>query len=390
MNQTPPAARIQSMSVTALIGAFVALLCLPALDSCLNIDHTPTPNEKRILARWPEYEGLPQLGNFMAGLENYYNDHFGFRKQLVQWNSHWKFRLFSESPVDMAMVGREGWLFWAEDRMVENYCGRDRLSRRDLNDWQLLLETRRDWLARSGCKYLFVIPPDKHSVYPETLPAWLVKGGQPSKLDQLLAHMRAHSTVQVLDLRPALLETKKTAAVYFQTDTHWNAFGGFVACQELVRALSGQLPGLRPLPLEAFDRQLVTGRGGDLAVCLQQENSLRETKFWRFTPRPPLQPLERIDIAEKASGATAILTRNPNGSGKAVVFRDSFADAWIPFLGYDFAEVLYVRHYDWNEKLLAKEKPDVVIDEMVERKFNTGNPKDLMPRGEFAAIAAAR
>jgi hypothetical protein len=291
----------------------------------------------------------------------------------------------------MAMVGRDGWLYWADDRMVENYCGRDRLSRQDLRDWQLLLETRRDRLARSGGKYLFVIPPDKHSVYPETLPAWLVKSSQPSKLDQFLAHMRAHSTVQVLDLRPALLQTKRTAPVYFQTDTHWNALGGFVACQELIRALDGQLPGLRPMPLEAFDRQLVTGPGGDLAACLEQENSMREIQSWRFTPRPPLQPLERIDvITDKTSGAAAILTRNPNGSGKAVIFRDSFADAWIPFLGYDFCEVFYVRHYEWDEPLLQKEKPDVVIDEMVERKFNTENPKDLMPRRNAVAIAAAR
>jgi hypothetical protein len=48
-----------------------------------------------------------------------------------------------------------------------------------------------------------------------------------------------------------------------------------------------------------------------------------------------------------------------------------------------------VRFHDWDEALLAKEKPDIVIDETVERKFNTLSPKDLMPRSSSQTIAAA-
>ena len=379
------------MASALLIAGFIALLCLPALDSFWRLDRSPTPNEKRILARMPNFEGVRQLGRYVAGLENYFNDHFGFRKLLVQWNNHWKFQWFNESPVGMAMVGRDGWLFWAEDRMVDNYCGREHFTQTDLNDWQRLLEARRDLLAQAGTKYLFVIPPDKHSVYPEFLPAWLSKSPQPSKLDQFLAHMRAHSTVEILNLRPALFEAKQTAAVYFQTDTHWNAYGGFVGCREMIRALARQCPGFQPLPVDAFERERVTERGGDLAVCLAQENEMKETQAWRFTPRPPLRPLETVEVVtgKRADGPSPIVTRNPDGTGKAIMFRDSFADALIPFLGYHFQQVLYVRHYEWDEALLAKEKPGVVIDEMVERKFNTLSPKDLMPRSGSQTIAAA-
>jgi hypothetical protein len=280
----------------------------------------------------------------------------------------------------MAMQGRDGWLYWTGDNMLANYRGTARFDEQDLNAWKRLLESRRDWLAKRGGKYIFVIPPDKHSVYPEYLPDWLIKSGQPSKLDQFLAHIRAHSTVEVLDLRPALIAAKAAGTTYLQTDTHWNNFGAFIACQQLVRSLQRQLPGLKPLPLDAFDRKSIVGRGGDLAVCLQQEDEIQETQAVLFVPRLPLSPLSQITAGSNGQPAATgtVITRNPDAAGKAVLFRDSFAEAWIPFLGYHFREVIYLRQPRWNKQFLEREKPDVVIDEMVERLFNNQNPSQLL------------
>jgi len=84
------------------------------------------------------------------------------------------------------MTGRDGCSFWRPIRWLSHYTGLARLTPEDLDTWQKLLEARRDWLAQLGTKYVFVIPPDKHSVYPEYLPDWLKKGEQPSKLDQFI------------------------------------------------------------------------------------------------------------------------------------------------------------------------------------------------------------
>jgi hypothetical protein len=60
------------------------------------------------------------------------------------------------------------------------------------------------------------------------------------------------------------------------------------------------------------------------------------------------------------------------------LLRDSFADGWIPFLGYHFHEVIYLLQPEWNKPFLEREKPDVVIDEMVQRLFNNQNPSQLL------------
>ena len=65
---------------------------------------------------------------------------------------------------------------------------------------------------------------------------------------------------------------------------------------------------------------------------------------------------------------------------RVLIFQDSFALGWIPFLGYHFNEVAYIWQYDIDPSWVEREKPDLVINEMNERFFNTEHPKKLMEK----------
>ena len=74
-----------------------------------------TPRPRRKTACWlsgHDSEGLGGSRDFIAGIENYFNDHFGFRKRLVRLNHHWKEQLFRTGGSSDAIVGRDGWLFY--------------------------------------------------------------------------------------------------------------------------------------------------------------------------------------------------------------------------------------------------------------------------------------
>ena len=237
-----------------LIAVFLLLLWAPMADKIFHLDHSRVPGENRLPARRPQLRELRsgQVQQFLAAGEAYFNDHFGFRKKLIRWFQNWKLGFYHDRSVYKVVTGPNHWLFIGEEQMVEHYLGLEKFSPQKLQGWQTLLEKRRDWLAARGIKYLFVIPPDKQTIYPEELPAWLRNAApaeRETKLDQLLKYMQAHSTVQILDLRPVLLAAKQTAPTYLQTDTHWNLFGCFVACQEVIKTLSPQFPDLPPLRL---------------------------------------------------------------------------------------------------------------------------------------------
>ena len=150
-----------------LATVFLVLILLPLADSALSLDRAATLNEKRLPARFPKFTpGWNGLRSFLAGLEAYYADHFGFRKTLLHWEHHWKRDLFHESTVSDVMIGRDGWLFVTGGHMIDDWRGARPLTPRELQEWQTLLEKRRDWLAQRGIKYLFVVAPSKETVYP--------------------------------------------------------------------------------------------------------------------------------------------------------------------------------------------------------------------------------
>lgn len=369
---------------TLTIVVFLALLWLPTLDHFFSFDHAPIPVENRRPAPWPQFHGVSRSREFVAGIEDYFNDHFGFRKRLVRWNNRWKTQLFRDAPRREVLIGQDGWLFYAGQRMMENWTRKETWSAKDLENWRLLLETRRDWLRSQGIHYIFVVPPDKHTVYPEFLPAWMEEVSKPSKLQLFIDYMHAHSTVEVLDLSPALRDAKKSRVDYLKTDTHWNAYGGFAAYRAMIQALSHQMPALQPLPLNAYDwKPALIQSAGDCAAKLGNADSYTETETVTPVATEPLASLKpRFDpvrLPQKGAEETwPCYTLNEKASGKALLFHDSFACSWYSFLGQHFREVVYIWQYDWNRPLIEREKPDVVIDEMLERFFNTANPAELL------------
>jgi hypothetical protein len=370
-----------------LIAVFLFLLCSPTFDSFFKLDHSRQPGENRLPAPFPEWHhaSLGEAQKYIGGLENYFGDHFGFRKKMIRWFQNWKIGLFHDRSVYNVITGRNGWLFTSDLQMVEHYLGMKKFTPAELKTWQTLLEKRRDWLAQRGIKYLFVVPPDKQTIYPEQLPAWLVNAAPASretKLDQFLKFMRANSTVPILDLRLPLTEAKKNAPTYLQNDTHWNLFGGFVACQEVIKTLSQQIPGLPALRLEDFHWTNTPAPGGDLARMIGSD-AVDKNSF-QFVPGPALPALKIYEATNIVSAWDAhkknLISENPAALAKtAVIFHDSFGLAWEEFLGYSFKKIIFMsENREFNQAVILEAKPDIVINEILERYFNSHNPQELL------------
>ena len=379
---TSPGSRLHRAKNWVFIALFMTMIWLPLLDSAFELDHAPQPQERRLRAPFPELKpGAQGAREFFSGLDKYYSDHFGFRNWLVRRQNRWKHKWFREAALPAIVQGRDGWYYYVGMSMIDDAAGRNRFDDATLRAWRDLLETRRDWLAGRGVAYLFVVPPDKHTIYPEYLPDWVSTAPDRTKLSQFVAYMKANSTVAILDLRPALSAAKKTVRVYQYTDPHWDYEGGFVAYQEIVRALAKQLPGIVPLDTTQFTRSYTTREGGDLARMLGLEQLL-EKNYPILSPLPPLKEFAvstDLEIYPKKwrKGTDPRISENPDASGTAIVFRDSFAYYWEPFLGYHFNRVIYIWQYNWNPELIEREKPLVVIDEILEQLMNNANPEEL-------------
>jgi alginate O-acetyltransferase complex protein AlgJ len=66
---------------------------------------------------------------------------------------------------------------------------------------------------------------------------------------------------------------------------------------------------------------------------------------------------------------------------RAVIFRDSFVSALVPFLSEHFSRAVYLWQKDVTVEQLREERPDVVIYQIVSRRLYLFTPTpDLVPR----------
>jgi hypothetical protein len=270
-----------------------------------------------------------------------------------------KANLLGVSPHPRIVLGRDGWLFLGRESergklkdidLATDIAGLRPLSRQSLEAWRIALESRRDWCEAKGAAYVFLLCPNKQTVYPEHLPPHMAcRDSDRTRRRAFLDHMRAHSDLVIHDATPALLAAKAKRQVYYRTDTHWNGHGAFEGFRALALAAAQVFPRLRePTPdqFSVYEKPVV---GGDLAQMLASAAAHRETA-----------------VAYRAREQRAW----PPAAQPVVVFCDSFIDGMRPFLDAVAPGAAYrPGHMDFTpgEAANANGPAKLVVQQTVER-----------------------
>jgi alginate O-acetyltransferase complex protein AlgJ len=392
-NIAPAAAPLRRFADGLLVATFIAAIVLPGASMLLSPANDAPSFEKRRLAERPAFpRSRVDVLTFPARLEAWFNDRFGLRDALIRCHNLAKLHDLGVSPQTAQAVvepglptsalasvssqvipGKQGWLFFAGDRMIDDYRGTRPFDGDELDAWVEAVSARDRWLRERDIHYLLVIAPNAQSVYPEFLPDTIRKIGHQSRLDQLLSALRDRTSIEILDLRPSQMEAKSRERCYQKTDTHWNDVGAFFGYRAIVGRL--QESGLNLGEARSWDDFTVERKhthGGDLATMLGLADWIEEEGIY-------LKPkVERIAKWPKASdgipGSTAVSEMPGNDRPRAVMFHDSFALHLMPLLSEHFARVRYRWTYDFDPELVEAEQPDVVIEEFVERILPVRKP----------------
>jgi hypothetical protein len=364
-----------------LATVFVVAIAIPFVGTLLGAGEEIAAEENREAARWP---GLPRdretLTAWPEAFTKAFADHFAYRSQLVRWQARLRVEWLQSSPTTDVVLGRDGWLFYAADGAIDDYAATRPFSRPELDAWRTTLQDTQDWLAARGIAYVFVVAPDKHWIYPEFMPGGIGAHVEPSRIDQLVEELRARSTVSVVDVRGALRAARADGRLYHLTDTHWNDLGAFVAYEQVMRALEGQAS-LHARQRHELDLRRIPRSGMDLARMLGLGRVMVEEDL-QLEPKHGRQS----HIVEPARAGRALMdprvvSEGPAGAPRAVVFRDSFGSAMIPFLAEHFSRAVYLWQNNFDPEAVLNERADVVIQEWVGRHLYNQVPYDAMAAG---------
>ena len=348
---------------------FLVLLAAPLLMQTFGGNDGPTSDlERRTLASAPSTRAaFEDWRHFSARLDDWMNDHVGFRKSLILLYLGLRRSLDIEDRTN-GVRGTDGWLFGAEDGALSMHRGLDPFTPGEAKAWiRAVSELQRRAEAR-GARFAVLIAPNKHTVYPEHLSHQPRRLGGLSRLETLEALAPANG-IRFVSPRRRLLEAKQRRQMYYKTDTHWTSAGAFVAYRQLMESLEDAGMALRTVAEGQLESREVEHEG-DLYGLLGIEHGEPETVELRSVRRPRavaevtnLTALDWEDFPAKSWRMEG--PEEPS----LLVIGDSYFYVMAPFLRESFGRVTFVHHRLGHPPVAALRTGDydVVLLLMVER-----------------------
>lgn len=317
--------------------------------------------ENRTLAQFPEFswEDLKD-GSFAKGVEEYFADQFPLRDQ---WTG-------LKARAEQVLGKREfNGVYLCGDALIAKVePPKDGLEEKNLSYVSRLAE------SAEVPVYLGLIP-SAAEIWRDRLP----RGAESWDQAAFIARAAELEGVEPIDFLTALRDhagERTWEGIFYRTDHHWTTLGAYYGHAALMEALGrgGEVP--EPETVRARDLPVSNGFQGtlysqsgihwlepDSIEFWVEESGLTVTSWRDGTPKEA--GLYDYDYLGKKDKYSAFLggnqplcvVKNPEGKGKLLVIRDSYADSMAPFLALRFEEVhlLDPRYYRYSAAKYAED-----------------------------------
>lgn len=141
---------------------------LPVLR--FNRSDTVSEKENRVLAPRPPLLHDGYLNDTLfSQYSAYFDDRFGGRQRLILLNSAVNNMLGASTVVanDKALKGKGGWYFYIADDNLSDFYKRNLFTEEQYADFKRRVASTAAWCAEQGIPCIFLVCPNKHSVYSE-------------------------------------------------------------------------------------------------------------------------------------------------------------------------------------------------------------------------------
>lgn len=313
--------------------------------------------------------------NYAREFEDYYNDTFAGRKKII--SKYVKLQKKLKIDAGQYFYGQDGWVFYDSIKAnngntLVDYFGKVRFTEAEMKRMAEGITKARDYYEKRGIKYYLIIAPNKEGLYSEYMPSHLQgdRVSDKSRMDLAVEYLQKHTDVNVINFREVLTASKHKYGVnlYYPGDSHWNEVGAYVAFEKLSETLS--LDGIRGIPRKPLRKEMI-GLKGFYSSDLNRLGGDEDISY-------------SVDFLSGKEGKAVVsldnrffeVWENPKAPVKKTVLmiRDSFGLALMPYLDKTFAKNVFA-HNRYNkrhelDRLVDEYKPDIMIEEMVERYFD--------------------
>lgn len=350
---------------------FIAMIFIPFLMLDTG-EHIDSSLENRALTEWP---GLKFDKLHMEWYGHYVEDRVAFRDAAIMLNADISYCLFGEFSEKLHMPGKEGYIFPADEGYVQNYQ-RLNVDEGLMDDLMTYLSRSNAYIKEQGGFFVFMIAPDKSSVYGEYMPEGIhVDETRESTLTMAERKLEALGIPHVVP-HERFREIKEQEQIYNEKYdcAHWNDLGAFYGLSMVDEVICEVYPEIPVMKREDFEESMETVEGLEFFAA----SSKIPDNVPRFScTAPSLAGVEtdspyRADVPVMVGNNMAYFYNENALSDKCVlILHDSFLDNRETWYTYRYREVYYTSrvNYAHMKDYIDLIGPDVVIFELAERSF---------------------
>ena len=309
--------------------------------------------------------------NFAKEFEAYYNDTFAGRKKII--SKYVKLQRSLNIDTGQYFYGQDGWIFYDSikanngntlvDYYAEVYFDDD-----DLAKMVEGINMAYDFYAKRGIKYVIFVAPNKENIYSEFMPERMqrIRKSDISRMDKAVEYLKKHVKAEIVNAKPVILAAKEKVEqnLYFKKDTHWNNIGAYVGFDALASGLVGL--GVKVSVPDLRDMNIAKGKLRDMDM----EVGAREFSY-QVDYLPDISV--NCQANSKIESVKECVASNKKYPQRILMWSDSFAEALMPYVNKTFAYSFYaaagLKKLSEIEAVVDETKPDIVVDELVERYF---------------------
>ncbi|MEG1771704.1 MAG: DHHW family protein [Clostridia bacterium] len=334
---------------------FCAIIVFFVVSGIIIPDSDFSENENRFLTTEVEmsFESIVS-GKFTSTAEKYIDDQFFLRNELISFKTLTQ-QMMLNKDIGGVYLGKEKYLF-------------EKIRDGDFDNAQTKsnVETVNAFMARhSNITVSLLLSPNAALVLKDKLPPYAPYFNQSSEIDNI----KASIDCGFIDVREVLNE-KSSEYIFYKTDHHWTTLGAFYAYQALRNA-----KGLSSVDIDDYDVKLMTTafRGALYSKALNLNSA--DDSIYIFEPKhrenysveynygkevtSSVYDLNKLNTKDKyqlflGGNPPEVKIKTDNADGKnLLVFKDSFANSFIPFLIGDYKNICVIDLRYFNQDVNA-------------------------------------
>jgi|GEM_PF-309662 len=353
-----------------------------------NFDHTNYEN--RTLASKPIFMST-NINEYPKKYEEYFNDYLPFRNELVKLKNLNDIFVFKNIISDIVLLGKAKWLFTKEVNLTEKYIGIEKynFTEKELEKAKNNLIHFRDELKKKNIDFIFMVCPDKQSIYFEYMPDYIKRKPTKNDTDIFVEYIKNNTDIKVVYPKEKLLKYKDKYQLYYKYDTHWNNLGAYIGYSELMKSLNIYVDNIDNVNIKSLSANERFNFGGiynynDMANMF----SLGKIKYYNDDKTYIISNyiIKNYETNYYISSENfSFNSKSYKSKNNIMIIRDSYTMGMLDYIATRFKQSEFIHIDSFKNENITEYKPDIVVFESVE-KLIKGRMLNVMPNYKIEEI----